>query len=69
MVYYHGRISRYFNTDITSLLSNETFVNTHGTARESISRLGANIGLQYDLIQSDKRVLTFGATYRPRTNL
>ena len=30
---------------------------------------GANIGLQYDLIQSDKRVLTFGATYRPRTNL
>ena len=69
MVYYHGRISRYFNTDITSLLSNETFVNAHGTARESISRLGANIGLQYDLIQSDKRVLTFGATYRPRTNL
>ena len=25
--------------------------------------------MQYDLIQSDKRVLTFGATYRPRTNL
>ena len=69
MVYYHGRISQYFNTDITSLLSNETIVNAHGTARESISRLGANIGLQYDLIQSDKRVLTFGATYRPRTNL
>ena len=69
LIYYHGELSRYFNTTITSILSSETFSSLEGTAQQDISRLGTNFGLQYDMIVNEDRILTFGATFQPRTNL
>lgn len=70
LIYYHGRISRSYTTSITPILSSGSSYNSvMGQATETISRIGMNFGMQYDLILNEDRILTFGATYRPRLNL
>lgn len=69
LIYYHGRLTNFFNTTISSILSTETFNSVEGTARKQVSRMGYNFGLQYDILLNEKRILTFGATYQPEIDL
>ena len=69
LIYYHGRLTNFFNTTISSILSTETFNSVEGTARKQISKVASNFGLQYDILLNEKRILTFGATYQPGVNL
>ena len=69
LIYFHGRLTNFFNTTISSILATETFNSVEGTARKQISKLASNFGLQYDILLNEKRILTFGATYQPEVNL
>ena len=69
LIYYHGRTTRSFSTTVTSLMTSTQYSNAVGRSSETISRIGMNFGLQYDILRNDKRILTFGATYRPKLNL
>ena len=69
LIYFHGRLTNFFNTTISSILATETFNSVEGTARKQISKLASNFGLQYDILLNEKRILTFGATYQPDVNL
>lgn len=69
LIYYHGRLTNFFNTTISSILSTETFNSVEGTARKQVSRMGYNFGLQYDILLNEKRILTFGAVYQPKVDL
>lgn len=69
LIYYHGRLTNFFNTTISSILSTETFNSVEGTARKQVSKLGSNFGLQYDILLNEKRILTFGAAYQPKVDL
>ena len=50
-------------------MTSTQYSNAVGRSSETISRMGMNFGLQYDILRNDKRILTFGATYRPKLNL
>ena len=69
LIYYHGRTTRSFSTTVTSLMTSTQYSNAVGRSSETISRIGMNFGPQYDILRNDKRILTFGATYRPKLNL
>lgn len=61
LIYFHGRLTNFFNTTISSILATETFNSVEGTARKQISKLASTFGLQYDILLNEKRILTFGA--------
>lgn len=69
LIYYHGRLTNFFNTTVTSILSSETYNSVEGTARKQVSKFGSNFGLQYDILLNEKRILTFGAVYQPKVDL
>ncbi len=69
VIYYHGEITRNFNTIISTMNNDRAQRSTYGTQKETYSQAGVVVGLQYDFILNDKRTLTFGATFRPRANL
>ena len=69
MLYYHGKINRSFDMDIDPVLSGMTYFSSRGTSLWQISRVGMNVGLQYNVIANEKRLLTLGATYQPKQNI
>lgn len=69
MIYYLGNINRVFGTEIIPITAEGSFGNVNGSHIEDYSRIGGDVGLQYNLVAKQNRVLTFGATFQPRTNL
>ena len=69
VIYYHGIITRNFNTIITPVISETTERTLYGKQREIYSKAGVIIGAQYNLLANDLRQFTIGMTYRPRVNL
>ena len=65
MVYYFGKINRYFNTNILTRVTDAGYINSQVAQTESISRIMWNFGLQYNIYNTNNRMLTFGATYNP----
>ena len=62
--YYWGDIERTYQTVVSNNIVNGGSVNTvTGTDSYGISRIKMQLGLQADLIQSERQVLTLGATY------
>lgn len=69
LIYYHGSINRNFDTDIEDVMGSGTYVSVYGVARESISKISADFGVQYNIKDDDKQIFTIGATFRPEANL
>lgn len=69
MVYYKGAISRYYDVEIDPILSGNDYNPTAGTVQEDYSRIGWNVGLDYNIIDTDMRKLIFGMTFSPKLNL
>ncbi|MFQ8804777.1 MAG: hypothetical protein ACLR8Y_06190 [Alistipes indistinctus] len=69
VIYYHGVITRNFNTIISPMIEEKPQRSMLGTQRETYSQAGVTLGIQYDFILNDNRSFTFGATFRPRVNL
>lgn len=69
LIYYHGRINREFSNDIVPASTSIEYANTLGSAISTFSKVWFDMGMQYNIIQSTKRILTLGATYQPRVNL
>ena len=68
--YYWGDIERTYQTVVSNNIVNGGSVNTvTGTDSYGISRIKMQLGLQADLIQSERQVLTLGATYDMGGNL
>ena len=68
--YYWGDIDRTYQTAVANNIVNGGTVNTTtGTDSYEISRIKMQLGLQFDLIQSEKQLLTLGATYDMGGNL
>lgn len=68
--YYWGDIERTYQTVVSNNIVNGGSVNTvTGTDSYGISRIKMQLGLQADLIQSERQVLTLGATYDMAGNL
>lgn len=64
MVYYFGKITRDFTTNIIPIPSGTTeFINTQVTQTERVSRIMWNIGTQVGLLSDNRRQLILGATY------
>lgn len=68
MVYYFGKINRSFATDITSD-GLSSFTNTQVSQTEQVSRILWNFGAQYDILRTDRRIITLGATFQPAAKL
>ncbi len=68
MVYYLGNIKRDFTASILTY-TGEVENPIVGVEKDNISRFSVNFGAQYHAILTQKRVLTFGATYQPETKL
>lgn len=69
MVYYFGKITRNFSTNILTKVPDAGYINSKVQQTESISRIMWNLGLQYNIISNNHRMLTFGATYHPGGDL
>ncbi len=69
LIYYHGKIERHFNTEISNVLGTPDLRSQTGVTYSDYSKLWMDFGFQYALISSDKRRLSIGATYTPRVNL
>ena len=68
--YYWGDLDRTYQTSVANNIVNGGTVNTtSGTDNYAISRIKMQIGLQADLIRSEQRLLTLGATYDMGGNL
>ncbi len=68
--YYWGDIERTYQTAVTNNIINGGSVNTTtGTASNENTPVKIKMGLQADLIQSERQVLTLGATYDMGGNL
>ena len=64
MIYYFGGIDRYIDQYITPVTSSGSYSTVNASTKESISRIFANFGIQYDVLATEKRILTVGATYQ-----
>lgn len=69
LIYYRGSIDRSYGTEIFPVIAGGNFGDVTGIQRERYSRLGTSVGIQYNIIDKDHRLLTFGATFQPKTNL
>lgn len=63
MQYYWGDIDRTFTMTPVSIVGGGTHAATVGTSEYAISRIKAQVGVQWNAIETPKRVLTLGATY------
>lgn len=61
--YYWGDINRDFTMTPTNIVDNSTIVSTIGKDKYSISSIKGQVGVQWDVISSTKRILTLGATF------
>ena len=69
LIYYHGKIERQFNTEISNVLGTPDLRTEAGTSYSDYSKAWVDFGFQYALIATDERKLSIGATYMPRVNL
>lgn len=62
--YYWGSIDRQYTTQFTDVITGSgDYASTVGTDTYSVSNFKFQAGLQWNIIQNEKRLLTFGATY------
>lgn len=61
--YYWGDIDRGFVMVPVSITGGGTFNSITGQSEYAVSRFKAQVGVQWNAILTDKRILTFGATY------
>ncbi len=69
LIYYKGQITRNFGTNILPIISGATYDEVTNSIVYDYSKLGFDVGVQYNIIEKDDRLLTFGATFQPKTNL
>ncbi len=63
MQYYWGDIDRNYSTSVVNNFGEGTFSSIVGNENYSVSRVKAQVGVQWDAIFTKKHVLTVGATY------
>ncbi|MCD8101729.1 MAG: hypothetical protein LUE26_04030 [Alistipes sp.] len=63
MIYYHGYLDRQQRIIITSITGGGNIGDTKAHMTEKVSRMMMMAGFQYDLINTNRRVLTLGGTY------
>jgi len=70
-IYYKGNINRFYDVIIRPVTSDKGYANTEGTFNEIYSHFTPNFGANYNIIYDPekRRMLTFGATFKPKTNL
>lgn len=61
--YFWGEIDRSFSTTITPYVGEGNYTAAIGTTTYSVSRIKAQVGVQYNLIDTYRRTLTLGATF------
>lgn len=61
--YYWGDIDRSYIATTTAITGDGTFASTIGTSNYSISSIKGQVGVQWNAILNQKRVLTVGAAY------
>ena len=64
MIYYLGSIDRYIDQYITPITSSGSYSTVNASTKESVSRIFGNFGIQYNVLATEKRILTVGATYQ-----
>lgn len=64
MIYLMGNTDRNFNVDITPLPGSGNYYSSMATQSEHISRIFGLFGAQYNIVQTNKKVITLGATYQ-----
>ena len=64
MIYYLGSIDRYIDQYITPITSSGSYSNMNASTKESVCRIFGNCGIQYDVLATEKRMLTLGVTYQ-----
>ncbi len=65
-IYYLGSISRDYTSSLTNTIGNSSFNTIYGTDTYNISQANLSVGLQADLLTTNTKILTLGATYQPR---
>lgn len=68
MIYYFGKVNRSFLTEILADGST-SFFNTEINQTERVSRIMWNFGAQYDIIRTNRKIFTLGATFHPSASL
>ncbi len=68
MHYLFGSIDRSWDTEIFSLINNDSYRGVYTTESFTIDKLRFTFGAQYELRIGDDDLLTFGATYAPKSN-
>ena len=69
-IYYLGTITRYAGVVITPVLgSSDSPGNVTLRKREEISKPLFDVGMQWDVLRTDERVLTLGAVFQPQVKL
>lgn len=63
MQYYWGDIDRSFVMVPVAIVGGGTFNSISGQSKYSVSRLKAQVGVQWNAILTEKRILTFGAAF------
>lgn len=63
MQYYWGDITRSFSMTPTNIVDNTTIPATNGIDSYSISSIKGQVGMQLNILSTNKRVLTLGAAY------
>ncbi len=63
MQYYWGDIDRTFTMTPVSIVGGGSYAATVGESEYAISRIKAQVGVQWNVIETQKRVLTVGAAY------
>lgn len=70
LVYYFGSIDRHSVLSITELDESQNYKDVSLIMEESYSKLLPSFGMQYNIpLKQNKRALTIGATFQPKTKL
>lgn len=68
-IYYLGTITKYYSQEIIPVMSNDSYRNFTIRNRDEVSRASFGLGLHYDAIREETKMLTFGLTYQPDVKL
>ena len=68
-VYYFGNIRRQYSTEVIPITAAGDYASSRIVMRDNVSKIWWNVGAQYDVVSTEKRIITLGATYQHSTKL
>jgi len=65
LIYYKGRINRTYYITVLPVMAGDTYNSVNAVDFSNVSRFYGALGFQWNIIATDKRLLTFGGTFQP----